>query len=626
MSPAPTTIRDGSSSGSASSGAEAIKQAYWKFRPSLHDHGAAEEVHLSLPDDNSFAHVESRIPVGDMKHATRARVPVSARDKIIALVAKNCRPDNLPKAVGSFPSVELLDMLVQYYLTSPVSQAGSFLHAATFDPAVARPELLAAICAAGAVLTADPTLTKLGFAIQECVRVAIPRAWESNNTETRDLEILQAFFLVIEIGLWSGLSRKVEIAESFLQSLVTMLRRDGKFRRSGYPELVVPEGGGDDGGEAALEAAWETWILHESFRRLAFRTLRHDAFSSAALLTRTLISPAEVTVTLPGTGELWGAATAREFWALAHAQGNPKQLGLGHYLEDPEVFLGNAQTLDSAVAQSAFLACVWSLCWEHGQLESLQRASPRRWNAFLITSRQEELLRLLNAFRISVGVQMGSHPELAIWLEHVSLHLHTPFEDIHVLAGIEGPDAARSIRPAVASWVRTEAARRAIWHAGQIIRFAKTSQARTIHGPVAVMIYHAALALWIYGLLAKSKHSSNNNNNNNKLDPWAAANSPTDHSHPICLEDPDSLELQRFTQLGTGCPCIKGFANTVTANFEIIGGAAPSVYLSQPRELMEVVMEVLRRNYDGGPRPPLIDRLTRLMTAVEQSVLPVTAE
>lgn len=703
VSPATTTIRDGSSSGNSnssnsgsnaiSSGAEAIKQAYWKFRPSLHDHGAAEEVHLSLPDDGgSFAHVESHMHINPMsmampmsipmnmsmsmsesegsseggkrKRATRTRVPVSARDKIIALVAKNCRPDNLPKAVASFPSVDLLDMLVQYYLTSPVSQAGSFLHCATFDPAEARPELLAAICAAGAVLTADPTLTKLGFAIQECVRVAIPRAWESKNTETRDLEILQAFYLVIEIGLWSGLSRKVEIAESFLQSLVTMLRRDGKFRRSGYPELTIPSpsphhhphphphsadhqsddididgGGGGEETERAgvlLETAWENWILHESFRRLAFRTLRHDAYSSAALLTRTLISPAEVTAALPGTAELWNASTANEFWALAHAHANPKQLGLGHYLDDPEIFLANAQTLDGAVAQSAFLACVWSLCWEHGQLESLQRASPRRWNAFLITSRQEELLRLLNAFRMSVGPpQMGSHhhPELAIRLEHVSLHLHTPFEDIHVLAGIEGPEAARSIRPAVASWVRTEAARRAIWHAGQIIRFAKTSQARTIHGPVAVMIYHAALALWIYGLLAKSKHndSSNNgntNNNTNKLDPWvaAAASSPTDPMHPICLEDPDSLELQRFTQLGTGCPCINGFSTPTVGgtatSFAVISPLSSRVYLSQPRELMEVVMEVLRRNYDGGPRPPLIDRLARLMTAVEQSVLP----
>jgi hypothetical protein len=91
------------------------------------------------------------------------------------MVIHNCRTEILTKAVASFPSAELLDTLLQHFLTSPLVNAGFYLHIASFDVNDKRPELLAAMAAAGAVLTCDPSLTKLGFAIQECVRQAVPK-------------------------------------------------------------------------------------------------------------------------------------------------------------------------------------------------------------------------------------------------------------------------------------------------------------------------------------------------------------------------------------------------------------------------------------------------------------------
>ena len=153
---------------------DAVRQAYWRFRPNSNDHGAAEEHNLSLPA--AFADhkaPEARIPL--QSRVTGARLGVAARDKILTLVVQSCKGENVARAVAAFPSLKLLDTLVQYYLSSPVAQADSFLHAATFDPNNKRPELVAAMAAGGAVLTADPALTKLGYAIQECVRVAVPK-------------------------------------------------------------------------------------------------------------------------------------------------------------------------------------------------------------------------------------------------------------------------------------------------------------------------------------------------------------------------------------------------------------------------------------------------------------------
>jgi hypothetical protein len=147
----------------------AFRNSHWHFRPNSKDHVAAEQHNLSLHPTSNHVLPETRISIS--KRATE-KLTASSRDKVLAMVLERCRPENISKAVASFPSVELLDVLLQYCLTSPVSQVDVFLHLPTFNPNKKRPELLAAVIAYGAVLTGDPALTKLGLAIQECVRTS----------------------------------------------------------------------------------------------------------------------------------------------------------------------------------------------------------------------------------------------------------------------------------------------------------------------------------------------------------------------------------------------------------------------------------------------------------------------
>jgi hypothetical protein len=87
----------------------------------------------------------------------------------------------------------------------------------------------------------------------------------------------------LDIGLWSGFKRKMEIAESFAQPIIIvselllhlpssndvycgqMLRRAGAFapaanQSSADPQLEDPE--------AVLESKWRKWAERESFKRL----------------------------------------------------------------------------------------------------------------------------------------------------------------------------------------------------------------------------------------------------------------------------------------------------------------------------------------------------------------------
>lgn len=46
--------------------------------------------------------------------------------------------------------------------------------------------------------------------------------FEASNAKTRNLAALQAFMLYLDVGMWSGFKRKMEIAESFCQPVLTV--------------------------------------------------------------------------------------------------------------------------------------------------------------------------------------------------------------------------------------------------------------------------------------------------------------------------------------------------------------------------------------------------------------------
>lgn len=150
---------------------EAFRNSHWHFRPGTKDYAGADDQNLSLPSDSGFDSPESRVvPPSSLPHQV---LSVAARDRILTMIIRNANPATLSKAVAYFPSSQLLNNLVHLYLHSPVSRAASFIHVPTFDPNERRAELLAAMAAGGAVLTSNPALIKLGFAIAEVARIAI---------------------------------------------------------------------------------------------------------------------------------------------------------------------------------------------------------------------------------------------------------------------------------------------------------------------------------------------------------------------------------------------------------------------------------------------------------------------
>jgi hypothetical protein len=333
---------------------DVFKQSIWRYLPQRNkDYSGAEQVNLAFSDsekdNNRRTHITQRRAIAERLHRV-------SRDRLMALVLGTCSPENVKRISSAFPSIELLDTLIQFFLTSPSLDAQSWFHLPTFSPAKLAPELLACIVSAGAASTPDTPLRKLGFALHEASRVGQAKAFEEDNSAIRDIQHLRNFLLQLQVGMWSGISRKMEIAESFLQPLITMLRRGGRFRHSTWKE-VMPTA--EDQG-ALLESRWHEWVNQESFLRLVYRAFELDRQSSMALLKPPLISYSEMQLPLPSSNMLWQAKTAQS-WRMAYLSTIQETKKRPSALE---TFMNLEHLARHDSASNAYLHMIWGTVWE----------------------------------------------------------------------------------------------------------------------------------------------------------------------------------------------------------------------------------------------------------------------
>lgn len=96
----------------------------------------------------------------------------AARDRLFAMVL-SCKPT--PQRIPSFPSLPLLNHLMDLYFTHEEQRRDELLHKPSFDPSVAGTELLSAIIASGAPHVSAPSIWQFGLALDDIVRAAITR-------------------------------------------------------------------------------------------------------------------------------------------------------------------------------------------------------------------------------------------------------------------------------------------------------------------------------------------------------------------------------------------------------------------------------------------------------------------
>ena len=205
---------------------EAFARSTWKWIPS-NEIGAHDQINLATYPEQGPQNVNS-----NMQWTTPVlleRLNQKTRGRIVAMLLTVCDEGNYGDILSSFPAAVVLNALINNYLLSSERSGDDWIHVA-LRPSTSRPELLAGMIASGAVLSPSEGVQRFGYALQETTRLCLPKMFERNNRDIRNLQSLQAFTLCLDVGAWSGDRRVTEIAEGTLLLLVTMLRRGNYFR------------------------------------------------------------------------------------------------------------------------------------------------------------------------------------------------------------------------------------------------------------------------------------------------------------------------------------------------------------------------------------------------------------
>lgn len=201
-------------------GVEAFqKSSLSRWLPSQQDNTATHMNQLSIGAEEAEA---SYNRLSQEHRVLSEPLTATASNRLLAVILSTCDAEKGAAIAAAFPPRQLLAKLVQNYMTQNRDMSATFVHAPTFCPNRERPELLGAVIAAGAVLSDSRSLQEFGLAIQEALSLVVQKRCEKSNTVTRELWLLQTLMFEIEIALWSGSKRKMEIAESQTHVLFTV--------------------------------------------------------------------------------------------------------------------------------------------------------------------------------------------------------------------------------------------------------------------------------------------------------------------------------------------------------------------------------------------------------------------
>ncbi|KAG5801116.1 hypothetical protein H9Q74_012701 [Fusarium xylarioides] len=439
---------------SFSSRPEAYQRCGWtSWHPSRFQHSFHGQVVINLGAGSSSERTTllMKASTGRMIGST---LDDACRDHLLVLVTAMKISQS---SIHSFPPAELLNGLVRFFFIQESASLAPSIHPGTFSCYHARPELLLGIIAVGAAIVPERRIQVTGLIMHEILRRAMAQLYESDNSTTRDLLALQAYLRTLEIGAWSGLKRKTEIACSFMQPGYTMLFQAGAF--SSPPEQELAEG--PEYGAEELDAVWKAWAMKESLNRLAIRAFIHDSQVSMAYLQAPTISYAELNMAIPYPPNVWFAESSKEWGReLLSCNSGSRRLLLTEVLADVTV-------LDTCCGQADIQLCcfaaihalanqVWDLQQQFALHFSAPEAKRRRMDSWCMT-RQRELYQDLIPIRMYCERHVVHH-EIRLLLEYVMMALYAPVAYIQRFAGKGGENEARRVEPIVSEWRQSSAA------------------------------------------------------------------------------------------------------------------------------------------------------------------------
>ncbi|KAJ5055114.1 hypothetical protein J3E72DRAFT_231447 [Bipolaris maydis] len=591
-----------------SMGESAYKQSFLLWTPREGEGWSAKIADLLLALDEMMSASVS----ADLQQHTLVHLQPSTRYRILSLVLSFTDSADHCRLLSSFPSIRVLEYLLSMELAEQSREADCWLHVPSFDPNTASMELVIGLIAAGAFRSDSAVFLKFALALHELHRELIAY-FQGDPRNIRMLGPVQSFMLLIQAGLQSGDSRRIEISEGMFSMPITMIRR-GDFLRLPYPEGISPELRDNN---LDLKKKWFAWVEHESKKRLVLHLLILSTQHSMVSLTPPPLTGTEMHNGLPAALELWKAPSA-EAWRVTWLKLGPSpQLSIRACIEDPSNLSSLGNSVDIRYTAIVVLSGLWSNTWQYKERLKACGITPgatQNTRTFSTQALYQEARESLESFATTHMHWLGPmDPWLAVLHERQLMYLHVSLEDLQLLGGKDGEHEARRVFPQLKEWAQSRSCRQAMWHAGQILREARGNGDSTLKVSTVLGIYHASLILWSYSIISKAQLSNSPADQNPQLKLGCPVTSSKETE--IVLDGYHTPLVQHFLASGVGKPCItqgrQGTDNMEHLTIEVI---------CQP-ETMAVFQDLLREKYmiDYRDCPNLVGNLVHLIGKLGQA-------
>ena len=570
-------------------GQEAFRDSMWLWTPAKEDHLRANQVFFNVPNG------QSAIGAHTPDATIHCKLSQSSRDRILTLIL--CQSGrNLQRHIATcFPSPDFLSSILDTFMVHHSRHTIPWIHLTSMNLNEEDEELLLSMLCYGAAYSKHSEVQRLGFALQETARSMVPQKFEEDNRNTRDLRILQAYSLLLVVGLWSGSRRKIEISESFAQCFITMLRRGGQFRKKSGSMSEINDK------MVSNDTRWKQWIYAESFKRLSYQAFLEDTYTSMSLLNPPLITSTEIYLELPFASEFWQAESADEWNQLCQARLKNVDQGLPSLracLADMGILSKQHGLVDIQMSLTIIVATIWSRVWQWRQMKAMLSLSATDCNALTVSAYGQEIITLCKQLELSYSdLKDDIGYRAKVMLELCQMHLHVSLEDIQLFAGKEGEEEARKSLSILRLWAGSQDSRQALFHAGQVLKAASEHPYGTLREFAAVGVYHASLIMWAYAVLTE------------QLSSFHSTRSTTDSETCLIRLDGDEAPniLQRFLMLGKGRPCIRKYSENGMEDGSI-------TTLTDPMGIMTSIVGLLAsKNGDERIAPPIVCNLSKLI-------------
>ncbi|KAI9371328.1 hypothetical protein BJX61DRAFT_543751 [Aspergillus egyptiacus] len=421
-------------------------------------------------------------------------------DLLLALgaISHGRSSDLLLRLRRTFPSVNLLNVLVHSFFRKHDAKIDAWIHSATFRPRSTNMELTVMIIAASAVSTSICALRRFGSDLHQLVRPVLLEKLENNCQAFPELHLLQAFLIHLELDLWHDEDNCLHSAGRFSSILSTLLRRQLGDTQASLPATPLAT---DNAVE--LSKKWSLWVTTESYKRLTTRFCVYDHQLSMTLRVRAATTFSDYRLLSPHPRELWLAANAtewRQIFLSRPTDYTPKVTDL--MTSTPNVIaLKGFVDKNLAIKLMFFLLGGWVLDY---QLSTHKLHGPNRLsqndNDKLRRSELETAIRCFDRlFRTEIcHSNIGSFT-----LSYLLMTLEVSIEEVELLMGKGGEQESHRMYQVMKDWPQTPGAREAIWHAGQILRRFKLLDRLTSF--IVMMAYHAGLVLLAFSVLSRAR-------------------------------------------------------------------------------------------------------------------------